>query len=356
MLNGFQSGGVESFIFNLLSATKHDDIKYDFLLRTHNNDVNKIRVLKKINCHIYYTASFPNKILKNYFETKKFFKEKSNYYDVIHVHANSLMYILPIFLAKKYSSRSKLVLHSHNTKPVKEWMTKIHFFNKNLLKNKVITNLACGEEAGKWMFSSSYTVIPNSIETEKFRINIGQKKKLREEMGIFDEKIILCLGRLARQKNLSFIIPTIAKLAKNNPRIRLYLVGDGNERNMLEEMIDYYKIEKIVKFFGSRSDTDNFYKISDLFLMPSLYEGLSIAALEAQASGVDVIVSDRIPKECIVCKNVYSLPLDEKVWENKIGELCQKELHVADNNWQMVEQAGYSLENLREKILLAYSS
>ena len=202
---GLKYGGVESFVMNMHKALADDNVKFDFLLRENDNDPKKIKYFKKHGSKIYITSPWPRELLNNYIQTRKFFSKHGNEYDYIHIHANSLLYVLPIILARK--CRGKVIVHSHSMNSKKKWMQWIHYVNRFVLSYDNLIRLACSDAAGTWMFGSGYRIIPNGLDVKKY-------KTTKEAAAIKDQKtlILLSVGRIEEEKNYMFMLPVIKRL------------------------------------------------------------------------------------------------------------------------------------------------
>lgn len=347
VFKGFNNGGVESFVTNLYSSIGSNRVQFDFLLRSSNNDQDRINYFKKNGNHIYYTADWPSHILENRKETKSFFQKHADEYDFIHIHANSLMYILPIILSHKYMKRAKIIVHSHNTRPVKSYLLPLHYINRYRLKKYPTINLACSEMAGKWMFNQNFSVVPNSIDVDRFK-----SKKHTSDKAVLK---LVSVGRLERQKNYSFIIPVIRKLIDDGIDVTYKIAGEGTLRTDIEKMITDYSLRNKVVLLGNCSNVESLLDESDIFLMPSLYEGLSIAHLEAQCNGLPCVLSDTIPEEGCIVKNIHRIPLDEDAWLKTIKDIYAKDGREYNvENYRLIENSDYSLGGLSEKMSLIY--
>lgn len=353
ILNGLNNGGVESFLLNLSEALEQSDIKMDFLLRSDKNDIEKIRYFEDKDSNIFYLPPFPRSIVKNYLELKKFLKEKENCYDIIHIHANSLVYFSPIRLSCQLCSKSKVIIHSHNTKGFSLMSTVMNKINRHRLTKLPVTRLACSEKAGQWMFEKEFEVLPNSIDVNSYRTTSEEKNNLRKKYGINGKKLIVFVGRLEAQKNPLFLLPIMKNLCDISPKVHLVYAGEGSMRNKLKEEIYKIGLSNNIHLLGNVNKVSLLLKIADIFVMPSIFEGLGIAAIEAQCSGIPAIMSDHIPEETILCKNAFRLELDEKLWEKGIINLLEND-QFDENNFYIIEKSGYGLSSLGEKISKIY--
>lgn len=292
-------------------------------------------------------ANWPSNLLKNRTDTKSFFKRYAGAYDVIHVHANSLMYMLPVKLSAKFMNSAKIIVHSHNTHPLSPYLRPLHWINRIQLKKYETINLACSQKAGTWMFQNGFTVIPNGIDVNKFRPQDHQSVKSQIRL--------ISVGRLEKQKNYEFMIPVIKNLIGRGLNVTYIIAGEGSFRRKLEIEIAKNGLIKNIYLPGNCNNISELLNKADIFLMPSLYEGLSIAHLEAQCKGLACILSDTIPSEGCIADNVYRVPLIKKRWVDTIIAVNNKEnkdFHA--ENYKLVEASEFSLGNLSKKMLGIY--
>lgn len=234
---------------------------------------------------------------------KQFFREKK--YRIVHSNINTLS-VFPLYAAKKAGVPVRIA-HSHSTSNQREW-------KKNLMKNALrpfskvwaTDYFACSELAGRYLFGNKafdkgeVKIIHNAIDVEKFKFDPEARKKLRKEIGIADDDFVVGhIGRFVEQKNHRFLIDVFAEVKKKKKNAKLVLIGQGPLREEIEQKVKDLGLEKDVFFLGQRSDTNKLYSVFDVFCLPSLYEGLPVVGVEAQANGVPCVFSDRITKETI---------------------------------------------------------
>ena len=244
--------------------------------------------LKK-NGSKYY--QLPNRIhqLPTYIST---LKKICGNYDVIHVHGNSATTAIEL-LAAKMADVSKRIVHIHNTHTD-------HILVHNLLKpffNKLYTDaIACSKMAGEWIFSK-YAVLNNAIELSKYSYNDTNRRMIRRKYGISDNDFVIGhVGKLVAQKNHTFLLDIFSSFRESMPS-KLMIVGDGVLRNNIEEQAKNMNIEDDVIFCGMTSDASPYYSSFDCFVFPSLFEGLPLSVLEAQANGLKCVVSQTVTSE-----------------------------------------------------------
>jgi glycosyltransferase involved in cell wall biosynthesis len=220
------------------------------------------------------------------------------------------------------------ITHSHNTKSEEfpSAIKKIYFAISKLVINGYSTSyFACGQEAGNSLFySGRFTIIDNGINVKDFKFRRTTRDKLRAELKIpKDFNIVLHVGRFDEQKNHSFLIDVYAEYHKVNPRSKLVLVGAGALKEYIEQKVHDLSIQDDVMFLGKRSDVNRLYSAADIFLFPSLHEGLPVTLVEAQANGLICLVSDVIDKSTKLteCVHFYSLSQSPARWAQCLKEL-----------------------------------
>ncbi|MGM9709306.1 MAG: glycosyltransferase family 1 protein [Prevotella sp.] len=218
---------------------------------------------------------------------------KENRYKIVHIHQNSASMTMEGFVAKMCGV-PVVIGHSHNTKCNVLWQ---HYLFKPLV-NFVLTNrFACSKEAGEWVFGNKkkVKVVNNAIDTKKYHFDKELRDRKRRELGLQGKFVVGFVGRLHEQKNPFRLIKIFNSMLKVNPNSQLLLIGDGNlELSLKTKCIDL-GISNNVSFLGIRSDVNELMMAMDVFLFPSLYEGLGLVVIEAQATGLLCVVSENVP-------------------------------------------------------------
>ena len=219
---------------------------------------------------------------------------RQNNYDAIHAHGNSHTLALEM-LAAKIAGCSFRIAHSHNTtckyKVVHKIMTP-------LFELLCTDRIACGIEAGKWLFGKKeFWVLNNGIDTEKFRFNAKDRKRIRNKYGICDEVFVIGhVGNLNAQKNQTFLIDIVKEL-KQIKKCKCLLVGEGEKKFEIETKVSELGLAEDVIFVGATQEVSAYLSAMDMIVMPSLYEGLPLSLIEEQACGLPCVVSDNITRE-----------------------------------------------------------
>ena len=294
-------GGVESVIMNYYRHINRDKIQFDFICDEDSTDI-PYEEIEKLGGKVILCPPY-QKLLKYLKFLKQLFREKK--YHIVHSNINTLS-IFPLYAAKRAGVPVRIA-HSHSTSNPREW-------KKNMIKNalrplskKYATDyFACSELAGRYLFGNKtfdkgkVKIVSNAINVEKFKFDPEARMKLRREIGIKEHDFVIGhIGRFVEQKNHRFLIDVFAEIKKENKNTKLVLVGQGPLREEMEQKVKDLGLEKDVFFLGQRRDTNKLYSVFDIFYLPSLYEGLPVVGVEAQANGVPCVFSINVTKETI---------------------------------------------------------
>lgn len=335
-------GGVENFFMNYYSRMDFDKFQFDFVT-IYDDMVYKEEVSKYGN--VYVSPSYNRNPFKYYLMLKKLMKE--NKYDIVHVNLLSCANILPLKAAYKCGVKH-IIAHSHNANIPKGILRNIlNKLNKRKMLKYANEYYACSKLAGDWMFSQNvnYKLINNKISFEKFAYNEQIRKDIRNKLNIDDYFVIGHVGRFFEQKNHKFLIEAFAKLKvnANNKKIKLLLVGDGELKEECLKLAMDLNIENDIIITGMVNNSFDYYNAFDLFVLPSLFEGLPLVGIEAQVNGLKCLFSNNITNEVKISKldQVEFIPLDIDIWVQKFEEClvkirydntCSKEYDLQGDN------------------------
>lgn len=320
-------GGIETYLYNLCRNIDRNKFEISFMVFDYGKKVCFEDELINLGAKIYKITPRT----KNYFKFKKDLKNlyKNNEFDFIHFNLMDFSCFERITLANKYS-KAKIIIHSHNAgfgKNISKKTRILHQIGKFKLRKIEYLKVACGEQAGKWMFKDeAFEVFYNGIDIEKFTFNNQYREEIRDELQIDYNTILIGLvGKFEKQKNHEFLIKIFYEYIKYNDNCKLVLIGEGSLKQNIIKQVEEFNISENVIFLGKREDTYKIYSAMDFFLMPSLYEGLSIALVEAQVNGLKCYTSDSVDINSNISGNVEFLPLQksakywaEYIFKNKI--------------------------------------
>ena len=274
----------------------------------------------------------------------------------MHSHVRSYASIyFPI--AKKHDI--KTIVHSHSTSNGSGIKSVAKIILQYPLRYEADYFFGCSLKAGEWLFgkkivqSDRYFTIKNAIDTQKYFFNRKQRSILRNQLRIEEDvTVFMHVGRLHEAKNHIFLLHVFAMLIKEIPNSMLLLVGDGELSSEIEKQIEQLNLKSYVKMLGARTDIPDILNAADVFLFPSKWEGLPVTVVEAQASGLPCLVSDKITKEVGISELVKFLPIDKgtQVWIDAIKETDLTRKNVIDK----IIQAGFDIKKSVEWLTKFY--
>ena len=347
-------GGVESVVMNWYRHINREKIQFDFLVSHKSPLIAYEYEIKKLGGHVY--RSYYGRKEKP-FTARKYIEEiffnDSNIMGV-HMNLNTLEYITPLLVAEKKGLPVRIA-HSHNTGNLNRKQhleTRImQSLNKRILQSPKYTKMGCSVYAYEYMFGNKETtVIHNAIETEKFRFNNRRRKLLRERYGISEKtKVIGFIGRLQYQKNPEFLLRVFCEYQKKiNPNSILMIIGTGPLEIKCKEIVKNLFLEDRVIFVGMINETSDYYSLFDVFLLPSLFEGLPVVLIEAQTSSLPCLISNNIREDVMITSLVERNKLDDSIrnWALHLDQMVKK-FSTIDRNKdtfvKAVSSAGYDI-------------
>ena len=343
-------GGLETFIMNNYRKIDRNKIQFDFVV-TKAGIGHYDEEIISLGGNIYKLTPPSESLLKYISELKRLLKEKK--YDVVHSH---VLFSSGINLKiAKLCGVKKRIAHSHNTSDGKKnsIIRKIYRRYMRFLILRYSTNLlACGNEAGKFLYGDKkkFSIINNGIDFELFRENKYTKEQLREKFKLPRDKFIIGhIGRFNKQKNHMFLLEIFNYVLSKNDNAYLALIGDGDLKEKVIIRAKEMGIEEKVKFMGIQEEIPYLLKTFDVFLLPSLFEGLPVVLIEAQVSGVRCVVSDTVTKEANLTNNIKFIALQEdlQTWYENIVDTSNK-----NEKNEGIEE--YNINNVVNKITEIY--
>ena len=312
-----ERGGLESMLMNYYRHIDREKIQFDFLVHRQNRAAfdDEIESLGgKIYC-------LPRLVpwSKSYLSALNCFFDEHPEYKVIHVHQDCLSSAI-LKVAAQHNVPVR-VAHSHSANQDKNLKYPIKLWYKRFIPQYATNLFACGKDSGDWMFGGApFQIINNAIDVETYAYNPTKRQEMRRQLGLENELTIGHVGRFNQPKNHPFLLDIFAVLLKKEPNAILLLVGGGGGMSQIREKAQKLGIAEHVHFLGVRSDVADLMQAMDVFVFPSLYEGLGIALIEAQAAGLPCVVSDTIPHEAYLTDLVdsESLSAPAEKWAEKI--------------------------------------
>ena len=281
---------------------------------------------------------------------------KENNFDIIHIHGNSGTMAIEARIAKKYSN-AKVIVHLHNSTCSHPLLYGPNSLLTAIMKKNADCLVACSKLAGDWLYKKDYVVLPNAIDIDKFTFNEQARREIRSKYAIDDDEFVLGhVGLFNEQKNHKFLIEVFAEYLKINPKSRLLLVGTGEKVEEIKTQTKSLGVYDKVIFAGAQQDMPAYYSAFDIFVFPSLWEGLGVVMLEAQANGLHILVADSVPAEVKLSDNICFKNLSDGAiaWADKIERIRNQCDARCDVRISLIK-AGYDLSSLTTKINDLYS-
>lgn len=321
-------GGVETFIYNTTIHSDKEKYEYDYLVHGADHCVFEDEINNFYNDnkkHIFFIRKYKEDPIGCIRDLKKFYKDNGNKYDYIHFQSGSTAEILYVYpFCKKYNI--KVISHSHNGNGYSPIINSIF---KKIVNKVTYKRLSCSMEATRWLFGDKYlkstTIIMNGIDSDRFTFNEQSRIKIREKYHIQDELVIGHIGRFSEQKNHKFILEIFNSILRKKPESKLMLVGVGELENEIRKLSVSMGIDKSIIFAGKQMKTEEYYSAFDVFLMPSLYEGLPIVGVEAQCEGLACVFSNKIDRQILITDqaNILDLEASPDIWADFVLS-CKK--------------------------------
>lgn len=320
----WESGGIESFLFNTLSRMDLSGLEID-LVAAEIRDSIFSEPLKEKGFRFFELSGSTRNILKNYREFRKLLQRRN--YSLIHINAFQGMSFYYAHLAKK-AGVTRRIVHSHNSGLRKSLLKREKLFLHRAFSDRYAEDAtdywACSRLAAEFLFpdmvikQQNCLFVPNAVDIERFRFDLITRAQTREKLGVGEKLVLGNVGRLCEQKNQLFLLDVLSGLVNKGLDYILLLVGSGPFLEKLEKRATELNISEHVLFSGVSSHVEELLFAMDLFVFPSLFEGLPISVIEAQASGLPVIYHDQLAEEAAVLSSFKPLPLEAEKWSETI--------------------------------------
>lgn len=309
VLNRMETGGIQSVVLDYYRVIDKERFHFDFLV-CRNSDCPFEEELNEMGAAIIRTPKFYEP-LRYYRFVYKYLKE--NHYDIIHSHVGTLS-LLPL-MAAYFAGIKVRICHTHSITDAKEGVKALM---KVILRpfSKMFANVyfACGKKVAKWMYGNNENVfiMENAIKVERFGFDQDKREKIRKQYEIPEDALLIGhIGWFIKLKNQKFLVELLDKCKEANDNVYLMLIGGGKMVGKIQDMVRERGLEDRVRFVGLINDTSDYYSAFDVFCLPSLFEGMPVVTIEAQANGLPVIISDTITREARRNDNCIFLPLSE---------------------------------------------
>ena len=338
---GFNGGGVGFVIANYCTRRPLKNIQFEIV----GEDIGKKHLLhdrfERAGFQIHYVTPKKKNLLKNIIQMARLLQFGK--YDAVHVHFEEWSFLY-LGLAKLYRIPIRIV-HAHMAHSPHA-VRRPHYRVFRLLLNRWATaRMACSQDAGDYLFQgNAYTLLRNAIDVQHYTFQPEIRARVRERMGLDGHFVVGTVGRLSEPKNPLFTVKIFGEICKREPTALLLLVGQGEMESQVRQEVKRLGLQERVQFLGLRTDVPELLQAMDVFLLPSIFEGLGIVYVEAQAAGLQTFASNVVvPKEACMSEqylHFIGLDEDETVWAEKI--LACKNVERQDLS-ALVAEKGYSI-------------
>lgn len=307
-----RTGGLASVMLNYWRAMDKRGLSFDFA-STNKIEDSLYMEISTGNSHYYQLP--PRHHILAYFNL---LLKICRGYDIIHIHANSATSVIELSAAS-LAGVKKRIHHNHSSKTLHPYLNKLL---RPLLTFTCTDAVACSKKAGDWLFGKdNYLVLPNAIDINRYKFEKEQRNMVRKEFNIANTEFVIGhIGKFMDAKNHEFLIKVFACFHSKRPDSKLLMVGDGPWRSKIEKWVRESGCAESIILAGLRSDIPSIIQAFDIFVFPSIYEGMPLSVIEAQASGLPCIVSSNISSELNLGRDVVMKDLSDEVnsWADSI--------------------------------------
>lgn len=349
ILQRMEAAGVQTLLMNLYRKIDREKVQFDFLVH-YTAPQFFDEEIESLGGKIFrFSVREDYNFIKYYMDLNNFFREHKEY-KIVHGHMHTLG---GIYLhAAKMNGVPVRIAHSHTNGTQKDFKRLVKMIMNRLYAVDANILFACSNAAGKYMFGSKqFDVINNAIITDKFVFSNVVRENKRRELNIENEFIVGNVGRFEIQKNQRFTVEVFERLIKFCPNSILLLIGTGSMQEEIKALVVEKGLQNKVMFLGNRRDVAELYQAMDVFLMPSLFEGLGIVGVEAQAAGTPIVCTDTLPTEINVSPLIYRGSLDESADEwVKLLLIAAENPQRHHNMKQYIIDANYDMDALAKRM------
>ncbi len=346
-----QAGGLETFIMNIYRNIDRTKIQFDFLVHYQDTFFYDNEILK-LGGKIYrFSLRDDHRLIKYLHQLDKFYKQHPEY-KIIHCHMSSIGAI-NFAIAKKNGVHVRIA-HSHNSNTERTLKGAAKSLLIKPLKFMSTYNLACSNQAGIFLYGHKkpFKVVPNAIDINKFKNDEKRRLLYRKNMKLQNALVIGHIGRFDTQKNHKFLIDIFAQVHKKAPNTVLLLAGEGNLKKHIQQYVAQQQLSESVLFLGEITNTPDFYCGIDIFVLPSLFEGLPVVGIEAQIAGKKCIFSDAITKDVQISSNVNFLPIGTKATQQWADEIITSNNTTPSSLFPAAQQ--YNIDTISQWLTTFY--
>ena len=353
-VSNMDRAGIETMLMNYYRHMDRDEIQFDFLAnKPKPGDYDE--EIRAMGGRVFVSPGLSPAKYPAYMRYVGGLLRENPDIRVLHAHNEAMG-----FYALRAAQRAGLpvrIAHAHNTRIIRDYKWPLKMVCKALLPLSATQLCACGTDSGVYFFGRERwakrgRIIHNAIDVARFCYQEDVRARLRREYGLGDAPVIGHVGRMNVQKNHRRLLAIFAACVQRMPDARLALIGVGELEKEIRALAQRLGVAQRVLFLGLRGDVNDWMQAMDVFLMPSLFEGLPVVGVEAQAAGLPCVFSDAVTQEIVLLPESCRVPLSapDSQWAQTVESLCHEKRSRALGA-SLVAQAGFDIE--REARLLA---
>lgn len=343
ILQRMEAGGTQALLMNIYRKIDRTKVQFDFLVVYKEKQFYDDEI-EKMGGHVYKLSFREDLNLPKFQKDLAGFFAQHHEYKIVHCHAYTIGYFC--LKAAKKAGIPVRIAHSHSNAAVHDVKLPLKLIMQKLFTIYSTDLFACSEEAGKFAFKGKkFGIVQNAIDSQKFIADANIREKIRKALRVESKFVVGHVGRMQPEKNHDFLIDVFAEIKKKKSDAELILVGTGPLEEKVKSKVAEKGLSDCVHFLGNRKDMNRIYQAMDVFVFPSLFEGLGIVAIEAQAAGVPIVCSEGLPPETDITPIYRKLLLSdgEEKWANAALEMVQN-LKAHTNMQQYVIDAGFDMD------------
>ena len=356
VVSNMDRAGIESMLMNYYRHIDRTKIQFDFLCNKKKNGAfdDEIRAM---GGRIFYTPGLNPFKYGQYLTFFKKFAVAHPEYKIIHAHNDAFVFYS--LFAAKCSGIPVRISHVHCALFPFDLKWPLKIICRALIKYACTDRWACGQKAGQYFYSKkeNFHIHHNAIDLEKFIFNNAVRQKFRKKYQLDDSLVIGHVGRFTKVKNHDFLIRIFREIYKMDHRAKLVLLGEGPEMESIRIRVRSYGLEDCVLFMGLVENTYDWYQVFDLFILPSISEGLPVVGIEAQTADLPCVFSENVTKEVKILPTCLFLSREKSPteWAESCLNLIKSQ-SVRINRYKEISHAGYDINKETINLMKFYQS
>lgn len=351
VVNIMDRAGLETMLMNYYRSIDRSQVQFDFLVHRDTPGAYEGEI-KKLGGKIYRAPRlYPQNYLKYYCFMLNFFDEHPEY-KIVHSHIDT-MSAFPLLTAKKAGVPNRIG-HSHSSRLDLDFKFPIKFIAKFLMPYEANWYYACSQKAADFMYpGKNVKIIHNAIDLTRFQFDESKRRCIRKKLNLDDKFVIGHVGRFYYVKNQMFLLDIVHEIKKENTNVCLLLVGKGEDEAILRKRVEDLELKENVIFLIDRADVNDLYQAMDVFVMPSIFEGLPVVGVEAQANGLPCLFSNTISDEVLLTNQaeMMSLKCSPKEWANRVLNMRRE---IDEDTCTLLADKGYDIRVEAQKLQKCY--